>query len=181
MNKLFAVDVETTGLDPQKNSIVAIGAVDIETPERTFYIECRAFDGAEIEDGALKVNGFTREQIEAQEQSHDGAIDRFFAWLTQDGDTPVMVAHNAGFDKSFVAHAANRAGCKNPFSFRTIDIHSIVYMHLLRTGAVIPSQLSLNKCLESFGLDREPDPHNALTGAKCNQVLFKKVQHHANT
>lgn len=177
MNKLFAVDVETTGLDPKKNSIVAIGAVDIETPERTFYIECRVWDGAEIEDGALRVNGFTREQIAAQEQSHDGAIDRFFAWLTQDGDTPIMVAHNSGFDRGFVREAAARAGCKDPFSFRTIDIHSIVYMHLLRTGRPVPTRLSLNECLLSFGLDKEPDPHNALTGAKCNQVLFKKVQH----
>lgn len=178
MNKLFAVDVETTGLDPHKNSIVAIGAVDIEVPERTFYIECRAWEGAEIEDGALKVNGFTREQIEAQEKTEAWAIENFFSWLTQDGDTPIMVAHNAGFDKSFVAGAALRAGCKNPFSFRTIDIHSIVYMHLLRSGNDIPTRLSLNECLQSFGLEKEPDPHNALTGAKCNQVLFKKVQHH---
>jgi DNA polymerase III epsilon subunit-like protein len=180
MNKLFAVDVETTGLDPAQNSIVAIGAVDIETPERTFYIECKAWEGSVIEDGALKVNGFTREQIEAQEKTEAWAIQNFFSWLTQDGDTPIMVAHNAGFDKSFVAHAAKRADVKNPFSFRTIDIHSIVYMHLLRNGKEIPTRLSLNECLESFGLDREPDPHNALTGAKCNQVLFKKVQHHGN-
>ena len=35
--------------------------------------------------------------------------------------------------------------------------------------------LSLNTCLKIFGLPREPDPHNALTGAKCNVALFNSV------
>lgn len=177
MNKLFAVDVETTGLDPKVNSIVSIGAVDIEVPERSFYKECRPFEGAIIEDAALHVNGFTREDFEKQLLDEAMLINHFFDWLDQQEGTPIMVAHNSAFDKSFIAEAANRAGFKNPFSFRTIDIHSIVYMHLLRThGRVDVKSLSLNECLKSFGLDKEPDPHNALTGAKCNQQLFKKVQ-----
>lgn len=177
MNKLYAVDVETTGLDPATTSIVSIGAVDIETPERTFYMECRPWVGALIHEGALKVNGFGIDQIMAFEKSEAEAIQAFFEWATEGDVSPIMVAHNAAFDKLFVGHAAVRAGVKNPFSFRSIDIHSIVYMHLLRNGKEIPSKLSLNECLESFGLDREPDPHNALTGAKCNTELFKKVRY----
>jgi hypothetical protein len=33
----------------------------------------------------------------------------------------------------------------------------------------------LNACLEYFGLDREPDPHNALTGALCNASIYRKI------
>lgn len=175
MNKLYAVDVETTGLDPKTSSIVSIGAVDIEVPERTFYIECSVWTGAEIYEGALKINGFTLEQVTTNPVTEAEAIRKFFEWLEE---SPIMVAHNSGFDRGFIKCAAERAGVKDPFSFRTIDIHSIVYMHLLRLGKEIPSRLSLNECLQSFGLDKEPEPHIALTGAKCNQMLFKKVQHH---
>ena len=177
MNKLYAVDVETTGLDPATTSIVSIGAVDIETPERTFYMECLPWVGALIHEGALKVNGFTIDQIMAFEKSEAEAIQAFFDWATEGGASPIMVAHNASFDKLFVGHAAVRANIKNPFSFRSVDIHSIVYMHLLRTGKEIPQKLSLNACLELLGFDREPDPHNALTGAKCNTDIFKKVRY----
>lgn len=178
MNRLIAVDVETTGLDPQKCSIVSIGAVDIDVPERTFYMECNAWEGAEINSGALKVNGFSMEDVLSGKESEAKAIEKFFLWIMEDSRTPIMVSHNSAFDKAFIECAAARARITNPFGFRTIDIHSIVYMHLLRTGKEIPSKLSLNECLQSFGLDREPDPHNALTGAKCNESLFKKVRYY---
>jgi len=42
---MVVVDVETSGLDPQKYAMLSIGAVDFENPERQFYAECRAFDG----------------------------------------------------------------------------------------------------------------------------------------
>lgn len=172
MNRIYAVDVETTGLDPATSSIVAIGAVNIGDPADTFYQECSVWEGAEIHDTALKINGFTREQVTTNPISEAKAIERFFAWLQ---DTPIMLAHNAGFDRSFVEHAARRADLKNPFSFRTIDVHSIVYMHMLRKRHKIPAKLSLNECLEYFGYAKEPDPHNALTGAKCNQMIYRSV------
>lgn len=172
MNRIYAVDVETTGLDPAIASIVSIGAVNIGDPEDTFYIECRAWEGADISDVALKINGFTREQIAGQALNEAEAIQKFFDWLQ---DSPIMMAHNAGFDRSFVEHAAKRAGMKNPFSFRTIDIHSIVYLHMQRKRHKIPARLSLNECLQYFGHEKEPDPHNALTGAKCNQIIYRSV------
>ena len=45
---MIIIDVETTGLDPKKYSIVSIGAVDFKKPMRTFYEECRIWDGAEV-------------------------------------------------------------------------------------------------------------------------------------
>ena len=60
---MIVVDVETTGLYPNKNSIVSIGAVDFLNPVNTFYQECRIWRGAKISDQALEVNGFTKKQI----------------------------------------------------------------------------------------------------------------------
>jgi DNA polymerase III epsilon subunit-like protein len=173
MKNLYAVDVETTGIDARRHSLLSIGVVSLEDPSRTFYEECRVWDGAAIEQEALNVNGFTGLQaIDPSRQSEAELTVKLKEWL---GPAPIMIAHNAAFDRDFVAAAFKRAGSVSPFSFRTIDIHSVVYMHLLRNKKDIPKSLSLNMCLKMFGLPREPDPHNALTGAQCNVALFNSV------
>jgi len=58
---MIMVDVETTGVDAKKNSIISIGAVDFSNPQNQFYKECRIWEGAEITQQALYINGFTKE------------------------------------------------------------------------------------------------------------------------
>jgi len=60
---MIVLDVEATGTEPHKHSIVSVGALDIANPTNRFYMECRAWDGAHIMDEALAVNGFSREQV----------------------------------------------------------------------------------------------------------------------
>lgn len=169
---LYAVDVETTGLDPNTSSIVSIGAVEIGNESRYFYEECKPWDGAEVHQGALKVNGFTEDYLNNLQATEAKIIAQFFAWLKL---SPMMCAHNSSFDKSFIQAAANRASLPNPFGFRTVDIHSIVHAHIVRKGEKPPEKLSLNECLKYFNLPKEPDPHNALTGARCNVQLYTAV------
>lgn len=179
-NKLVVVDVETTGLYSHKSSLVSIGAVKISDPKDTYYGECRIWPGAEVDPGALRVNGMSKQEITSlQRQTEAELIKDFLAWLPKG---PVMIAHNASFDRDFIADACKRAGLKTPFGFRTVDIHSIVLLHLMRESEdPIPKSLSLNKCLESLGLPKEPNPHNALTGAKCEAELFIKVLEHGSS
>lgn len=176
MKNLYAVDVETTGTDARRHSLLSVGVVSLEDPTKTFYEECRIWDGASIEKEALDVNGFTGlEAIDPNKQSEAELVSKLREWL---GPSPIMVAHNAAFDRDFIGEAFKRAGGYTPFSFRTIDIHSIVYMHLLRTKKDIPKSLSLNNCLKAFGLPAEPNPHNALTGAQCNVALLNSVMNY---
>ena len=56
---MIVVDVETSGLDDEKNSLLSIGAVDFYNPKNQFYGECRVREGAEVNPEALEVNGFT--------------------------------------------------------------------------------------------------------------------------
>ena len=175
MKNLYAVDVETTGTDAQKHSILSVGVVSLSDPTQYFYGECRIWDGARIEQEALAVNGFSAlEAIDPNKQSESDLVKELYKWLPEKSGL-IMVAHNAAFDRDFIREAFNRAEGYTPFSFRTIDVHSIVYMHLLRNKKDIPKNLSLNNCLKAFGLPPEPNPHNALTGAQCNVALFNSV------
>ena len=48
---MIVIDIETTGLDPRKHSIVSIGAIDLSNPKRQFYVENQIWEGAEIYEG----------------------------------------------------------------------------------------------------------------------------------
>ena len=40
---MIILDIETTGVNPEKHAIVSVGAVDFLNPSRTFYEECKKF------------------------------------------------------------------------------------------------------------------------------------------
>ena len=78
---MLVVDVEASGTEAKKHSIVSIGALDIANPTNRLYEECRVWDGAHIMDEALAVNGFTKEQItDSKKQSEADAVHRFLHW-----------------------------------------------------------------------------------------------------
>jgi len=174
MKNLIAVDIETTGLNPLTSSIVSIGAVHIASGD-SFYMECHPWEGAEIAEQALAVNGFTHEYLDLLPFTEAHAVQSLQEWAKRWTTNPIMLAHNSAFDRGFIREACLRAGVKDSFNFRTVDVHSIVYAHIIRAGDVPPGQLSLNKCLAYFELPPEPTPHNALTGAQMNALLWGKI------
>lgn len=180
---MLVVDVEASGTDPRVHSIVSVGALDFENPTNRFYEECRVWDGAHIMDEALNVNGFTREQIiDPKKQSEADLIHHFMAWSKEVGEK-TLAAQNVSFDRSFLMAAAERAGHTEwPFSYRTIDIHTLCYMHMISRGLQPPtdsvkkhSALDMDAELVYVGIPAEPMPHNALTGALCHAELISRL------
>ncbi|QQG39778.1 MAG: 3'-5' exonuclease [Candidatus Aenigmatarchaeota archaeon] len=175
---MIVVDVETTGLNPDRHAIVSIGAVELANPQNIFYAECRAWEGAEVDENALRVNGFSAEQVrDASKKTLDQAMREFLSWTDSCGNT-MLAGHNTSFDRDFLSASAKRCGLVWPFAHRTIDLHTVCYTKLLQDGQVMDG-LSLNKILALVGLPREPDPHNALTGAKMeaealSRLIFKR-------
>jgi DNA polymerase III epsilon subunit-like protein len=50
---MIIIDVETTGPDPKKHSIVSVGAIDFLNPANQFYQESRVYTDAEIRKALL--------------------------------------------------------------------------------------------------------------------------------
>src|SRR3990167_7054515 len=75
---MIVLDIEATGVEPKKHSIVSIGALDLANPTNRFYMECRVWDGAHIMDEALGVNGFTRQQVPDAPTPPDAALTHAF-------------------------------------------------------------------------------------------------------
>ncbi len=178
---MIVVDVEASGVDPHANSIISVGALDLDNPTNRLYLECRVWDGAHIEDGALEVNGFTREQLlDPAKQSEADLVHAFIAWGTAISEH-TFVGQNVSFDRDFLRAAAARAGHTSwPFAHRTLDTHTLCFMHMVKRGLVPPiehqrSALNLDAILVYCGIPEEPHPHNALTGALCHAEVTSRL------
>lgn len=180
---MLVVDCEMTGLEPTLHSIVSVGAVDLDNPSRQLYEECRMWEGAKVEDEALAVNGFTREQIsDPAKQTEGELVQKFIAFAEPMADTTIA-GQNVFTDLYFLQNAAKRAGHTAwPFAHRIIDIHSLAWEHMVKRGVPPPlnaekrhSALNLDAALQYCGIPEEPKPHNALTGAKCNAEVISRL------
>jgi len=177
---MIIVDVETTGLNPIKNSIASIGAVNFLKPDQQFYGECRVFENAEITEEALAVNGFSRSSLhDPDKESFRHLITNFLTWLHKNEAT-VIGGQNPTFDHGFLFHSARRLRLEWKFGRRTVDLSSICYAHLLKHEKPLPkkngrSSLSADAIYGYVGLPEEPKPHNGLTGAIMEAEAFHRL------
>ena len=180
---MIVVDVEASGTEHHKHSIVSVGALDFDHPEKQFYEECRIWDGARIEEEALAVNGYTREQITDPKKQTEGELVRHFIDFALGVRERTIAGQNPSFDRDFLKSAAERAGHTNwPFAHRTIDTHTLCYMHMVKRGIAPPtdeehkrSALNLDAVLDYCGIPEEPKPHNALTGAWSHAEVIARL------
>lgn len=182
MRDMLIVDTECSGLRPERHSIVSIGAFDFRNPENRFYGECRVFDGAHIMEEALAVNGFTEAEVtDPNKQSEAELIAAFLDW-SQDLPERTLTGQNVSYDRNMLMAAAERAGLDWNLAYRTIDTHSLCWMHIIKAGNEPPvdaehrrSSLTLDSILQYCGIPEEPKPHNALTGALCHGEVVSRL------
>ncbi len=180
---MIAVDVEASGIGPDTHSIVSVGAVDMDNPSRQLYEECRVWEGAHINNEALEVNGFTREQITDPAKQSEAQLVRIFAAFAESSNDRTLAGQNVSFDRDILQAAAVRAKHTAwPFAHRTIDSHSLAWMHMVKRGLNPPvdpvkkhSALNLDAILLYCGIPEEPVPHNALTGAKSHAEVISRL------
>lgn len=177
---MIVIDVEATGVDEIKHSILSVGAIDFDNPSNQFYEECRAFDGAHVMPEALAINGFTRAQVfDLNKQTDRDLIKHFLDW-SKGIKEYTFAGQNPSFDRDFLHRAADRYHLDWPFAFRSIDQHSVCFMHMIKKGIVPPvlnnhSDLNSDKIMQYVGLSAEPHPHNALMGAKIAAEALSRL------
>lgn len=179
---MLVIDIEASGVDARKHSIVSVGAVDFEHPERRFYGECRVWDGAHIMEDALAVNGFTEAQItDSNKMSEAELVRQFLEWSQYLSDR-TLTGQNVSFDRDMLRAAADRADLSWDLAHRTLDTHTMCFMHMVTRGLPPPidaqhrrSSLNLDAVLNYCGIPDEPEPHNALTGALCHAEVASRL------
>ena len=180
---MLVVDIEASGVDYQTCSIISVGALDLSHPERQLYEECRIWDGAHIEPGATAVHGQSDAAITDPGKQSEADLTHKFLAFAEGLDDRTLAGQNVSFDRDFLKAAAARAGHTNwPFAHRTIDTHTLCYMHMVKRGLTPPldpvkkhSALNLDAVLNYCGIPEEPKPHNALTGAKSHAEVISRL------
>lgn len=177
---MIVVDVEASGTNYEKHSIVSLGALDFHHPENRFYRECRIWEGAHVMEDAMRVNGFSEDEItDPTKESEGDLIREFLAWKEPIEDH-TLAGQNVSFDRDFLKAAALRVHENWTLAYRTLDTHTLAYMHMVKRGLVPPlahnrSGLDLDAVLNYVGIPNEPEPHNALTGALSHAEVISRL------
>lgn len=177
---MIVVDIETTGTDPRVHSILSIGAIDFNNPERRFSEECRAFPGAKIEEEATIVNGIGEEEaFNSSKQNDEELVKRFFVWMMESEDHTIA-GQNPHFDTGFLEETARRYHLNFSIPKRIVDLHTVVWTHMELNGSKPPvehnrSGLNSDIIMKYVGIPAEPHPHIALNGALYEAEAFSRL------
>lgn len=178
---MIILDTETTGVDSRLNSLLSIGAIEFENPSNRFYAECHIFAGAHINQEALRITGFTHDQITDKAKMTDNELVLSFLEWAKTCKEITCVGENPSFDRDFIHETCKRYGIVFPLAYRTIDIHSLAYAHYLKQGREIPSKnnhsgLNLDSTLSLVGLGEIIRiTHNALEDTLLEAEAFSRL------
>lgn len=179
---MLILDIEASGTNYEKHSIVSIGAFDSDNPDHRFYGECRIWDGAHVMEDALAVNGFSEAEITDHNKiTESELVIQFLEW-TQHVRDRTITGQNPSFDRDMLKAGVGRAGQNWDLAYRTLDTHTMCYMHMIKRGVTPPldeqhkrSALNLDAILQYCGIPEEPQPHNALTGALSHGEVVSRL------
>lgn len=173
------IDIETSGVDFQKNAILEIAAVLVNYDENgllasvgDFACHVTPFEGARLDEAALQITGIDPFHPFRFDISEFDALTQLFQFVEHalkqtHCRRAVLVGHNAHFDLSFILHAAKR--CK----FKTTPFHAFTVFDTATLCGLAFGKTVLAKGLRAakLGFDKD-EAHSAIYDAKQTAALF---------
>lgn len=174
----IVVDVETAGIDPQKNALLEMCIVLLDMDEHGFlkrgesYFEhILPFPDAELDQKSLEFNQIDPYQPLRFAVDEQIALERLFKPIYDSlkknrCQRAVLVGHNAWFDLLFIKAAINRTGIKSPF-------HAFTCFDTATLAGLIFGETVLAKAAQSAGLSFDShEAHSAIYDAEKTADLF---------
>lgn len=183
MAKLLIIDTETGGLDPERHSIIQLGAVVWEDGQLGESIELLICEmKLSLSDSAMAINRIPVEKIYAEGLMCVQAVEKFHEFLNRNfpEDQPIILAgHNVGFDISFMKRLYKKAHTfdlfEKTYSHRSLDTAGIVRFLIL--AQKLPSGLEgSDAAFKHFGIEpTEQERHTAMADAKSTGLLLTNL------
>ena len=158
-----AVDLETTGCRPGRNSIIEIGAVRFNAASKLDTFEELVRPEDLIPRAVEELTGIRMGMV-----ADSPSIEELIPLFRDFAAGAVLVAHNYRFDLTFLDHEAERSWGM-PFQRPVIDTLS-----LLRRLRPDLRRFSLGSLAEEYGLETKPD-HRAGNDARATAELLQAV------
>ena len=182
--KILWVDTETTGTDPGKNGIIQLaGVLEINGNEiSTFDYKIQPFPEDVIEDSALAVNGFTREELNGFMPPHDARV-AFVKMLSthvdryNKRDKFFFAGYNGIFDLNFI-HAFFKK-CGDPYFgsyvwWPSVDVSVMAGHALMGVRHELPN-FKLETVAAHFGIQPQGEAHDAMTDIRMTKAIYDRL------
>lgn len=114
-DEVIVFDVETTGLSPKHDRLTEIGAVKVRGMRIIDSFDTFVNPERPIPQNIQELTHITQDMVDSAPKERE-AVEQFLQFC---GENPVLIAHNASFDTSFLREVFARHGMSHPFV--TID------------------------------------------------------------
>lgn len=177
---VVSLDLETSGLDFEKHTILSIGCVRLSDMQN-LYTEVR-HKNLIVDPAAMKVNGIDITKVDDAKRIPINFLDSMLrGWLKSDkfykeGKTYTLIPMglNVGsFDMKFVHKYLPKSAAL--FGYRSIDLNTLVFEEAIRRDVDFKYVKEAAKTLGmTYAHEHVPDlgPHNALWDAYSNIGMF---------
>jgi hypothetical protein len=178
------IDVETTGLDPARHSMVEFSAMKWNGQRLDLVFRPRI--GSEIDMAAVAVWGGdlalpnALDELESRDTSYGAAVHQIVEFLT---DCQTIAGLNVGsFDLLFIESAyeyqaaieGSKLRC--PLRHRTVDLHTFAVIYAQMLGETPPAGgYSADAIGRLIKIDPERRPHSSRRGVDWECAAFAKI------
>jgi DNA polymerase III alpha subunit (gram-positive type) len=173
------LDLETSGLDPDSDEILEIGAIRTDSRGAIYatYTD-KVRPSKVVNEDAARVNGYTKERW-ANAVSLTEALSSMRKTLLDGQDEKVViVAHFADFDKAFINAAYKGLGQASPFAKRAWICTGQLVWPLVYCG--ILHSRKLEALCDYFEVEND-QPHSATGDVAATMAVYWKMMRRSMT
>ena len=175
---LAFIDLETTGLDPERHEIIEIGCIiarqsprpgmgpSVEKVEE-FEIKVKPEHIETADKEALRISGYAEgDWLFASD------LKQAMTVLSEKTHDAIMVGQNVSFDWGFLEKAWGKTGIPHSMDYHKLDTMSLAYAKLYDKDDA--QKFSLRALCDHFGVKNER-AHTALSDIRATFEVYKKL------
>jgi DNA polymerase III epsilon subunit-like protein len=185
-------DVETTGLDPNRDKVLEYGCLRVSNNQIVGELRLLVNHGVEIPAEATAIHGITKAMIDKDGIKPEDACRKVTEFL---GDDIVLGLNNVPFDYPFLEKQANKFGIKRPQISKWVDAGLLwkgiqigmhynqeeeFYRYAFRVKDIRAKgvKYNLNYLVKTFEIEnlREDGLHGALIDLRMTSHVFEKIK-----
>ncbi|MBQ8514163.1 MAG: type I-E CRISPR-associated endoribonuclease Cas2 [Ruminococcus sp.] len=163
-NSYFVIDIETTGLSHEKDSILEVGMLEIKDGVCVTENEWLIRTDAEIPEQITRLTGLTRPLLDASGEAMQDVLQE----LLERTKCRNVIFYHANFDCLFLESACRKSGLPTP-EFRVTDV-----MQFAKSKLKELANYKLETVARALGITN-PQKHRALDDCKLLLEVWKKL------